>query len=428
MGSGKAAFNGIFSGKLLQNLVSLSVLQLANTLLPLVTFPYLVRVLGEERVGAVYFAQAVITYFVIFTEYGFNLTATREIALHRDDKARVEQITNTVFTIKTGLILASFILLLGLTYIVPAFAEARQLLLLTFLMVPGYAFIPVWFYQGYEQMHFITFLTLGAKLVYAATVFTLINEPGDFLWVNPLNAVASMGAEAASMYIIYRVRGFRYRWPGMAAIRQELKLGSSVFTAHLAQNVTANANLVILGMNASPLVTGWYSIAEKVIFPIRQVINSLFQVLYPHLVRLMGRDPRLARQFNTWLVLLLAVGFSTAGVVLYYSAPFIIKLVAGKEIPQSARLLEMLAPLPLIIALGIVPFQQLFAARQQQAYFRVVLVAVVANLALNFSLSKLFGASGTVTAVLASETLLMAGLYLMNYLVYARHTAKHPVE
>ncbi|MEJ2630544.1 MAG: oligosaccharide flippase family protein [Acidihalobacter sp.] len=117
-----------------KNIVSLFVLQGANYVLPLITVPYLVRVLGPENFGRIAFAQAFIQYFVVLTDYGFNLSATRAVALVRDDPAKLSSLFSAVMIVKAALMTIGFGAMLLIVWLVPSFAQDWPLYVLVYLL------------------------------------------------------------------------------------------------------------------------------------------------------------------------------------------------------------------------------------------------------------------------------------------------------
>ena len=152
----KRIFQIIESKKVLfKNFTSLSILQISNYIFPIITLPYLVRVLGPEKYGLVNFATAFAAYFTIITDYGFNLSATQEISVNRENPNRISEIFSSVFTIKMLLFLFSSVIFSGIILFVPIFNENIILFVVTFFSVLGTALFPLWFYQGMERMKYI---------------------------------------------------------------------------------------------------------------------------------------------------------------------------------------------------------------------------------------------------------------------------------
>ena len=150
---------------LIENFFSLYFLQLASYVLPLITLPYLVRVLGPEKFGLIAFAQAFIQYFMLLTDFGFNLSATREISIHREDKNKISRIFVSVFIVKLLLLLIAAIIIAIIVNSFDKFSSDKIVFYLTSLSIIGWVMFPQWFFQGIENMKFVTLFNISAKLV-----------------------------------------------------------------------------------------------------------------------------------------------------------------------------------------------------------------------------------------------------------------------
>ena len=192
--------------RLAENFVSLTLLQICSYIFPILTFPYLTRILGVEYFGAIAFASVVVSYFQTFIDWGFFLISTREIAKNRDNK----QIVNRIFSITTYskliLLALGIVLLVILTLLVPIFREKIILIWLTFLIIPGHIFFPEWFFQGLERMKYLTLLNFVIKLTFTGLVFVFITKPEDYLYQPILISLGYIVAAVIAMYIIL------FRW------------------------------------------------------------------------------------------------------------------------------------------------------------------------------------------------------------------------
>jgi len=162
--------------RLIQNFTSLSILQIANFLFPLIVLPYVVRVLGPAKYGLINFAAAFIAYFNLISDYGFNLSGTKEISIIRDDKEKLSKTFSTIITIKLLLSIFSFLIFIPIVYFVPFFKNNWEVYVLSYGFVIGGVLFPSWFYQGMEQMKYITIIQVVIRSIVTALIFVLIKK------------------------------------------------------------------------------------------------------------------------------------------------------------------------------------------------------------------------------------------------------------
>lgn len=253
-------------------------------LIPLITFPYIVRVVGVETYGRLSFAMATIAYFIVLTDYGFTLSATRDIAANIEDRRKLAEIFSAVLTIKFLLMMLSFLLLTALVLSVGAFREDAALFYISFGVVFGNVLMPIWFFQGVQQMGYITVLDLGAKLLFAGLLFLLVKDPSDYLFVPALTSIGLILSGVAGLVIIKKQFGIGLSLTKVKIIKEQVYGAWHVFTTRIFLNLYTTSNIVLLGLLTNPTVVGQYAIAEKIVGVLSSVFNSANQAVYPHLV------------------------------------------------------------------------------------------------------------------------------------------------
>lgn len=251
--------------RLLGNMASLFTLQGANYILPLVTLPYLVRVLGPEKFGLIAFSQAFMQYFIVATDYGFNLSATREIAVHRGDAEKLGAIVSSVLTIKLLLAVFGFGALMALLWLVPTFHQNWPLYLAVYLSVLGATLFPTWLFQGLERMRDITWMNVGARLVTTAAIFAYIHRPNDYVLAAAIQSASVLLAALPAWWTLNKVQRIKLQVPNVRMLRQQLVAGWHIFLSTAAINVYTSSNTFVLGLIAGPVAVGYFSAANKIV-------------------------------------------------------------------------------------------------------------------------------------------------------------------
>ena len=402
----------VVKSKLVSNFFYLSLLQVANVVLPFLIIPHLVQVIGFDKVGIVFMAQALMTYLTIVTDYGFNLTATKFISVNRTSKNKLEFIYNAVISTKLLLIGIAFAILLLLVYFIPLFSEERMLFLFSFTIVLGNTFFPIWFFQGIEEMKYISLMNFISKIIFTVSIFFFINQKADYIKVNLLLGVGNIISSSIAYYIItkkYTIRShFRARY-----IKLQLNEGWHIFVSNLAINVYMYSNIFILGIFANKTMLGYFGIADKCIQGLRQVLSVFYQVIYPKACHVAKESHALLIEFYRKVFSKFLLFIIFCSIVIFLMAPFIVFILTKSYQPQVSGLLRMMCFIPIIVALNIPCSQSIIIYQVKKSYSIVIIIGAAINLLSNILLAKQFSAYGTVGAIYITETFITISLYLL---------------
>jgi PST family polysaccharide transporter len=355
-------YRGMGLRTLAENFLSLSVLQAAIYLMPLITLPYLVRVLGVEKFGLVAFAQALMQYFIIFSDYGFNLSATREIAVKRKDLAAVSTIFSTVLLIKLGLALIGLALLGGMILTFDRFGDEWLLYLLAYGMVFGNLLFPVWFFQGMEKMKHSTVLALIARAMFVVLIFAVVRSSEHYLYVPLLYSIGYIIAGIAGLVLAVRSFGVRLRFPSRKDIVRQSKESFQFFVATLSSSASASFNTLILGLLTSNVTVGYYAAAEKLFVAVRAAFHPLSQALYPYMA---GRKNVFLFKRIFYVAM---AGALLAAAALFVFSDAVAGFAFGEGYEPTGSLLELFALIVPIAAASILLSYPLLAALGREKY------------------------------------------------------------
>ncbi len=271
--------------KVLENFLSLSTLQLVGMILPLITLPYVLRVLGFSNYGTVVLAGVLIAYFQSLTDYSFKITATRDVSLYKGSQKKINLIYSKVMTVKAIFFLFSFLIISLIIYIYPPFYDERKIFFISTLMLFGYVLFPEWFFQGIEEMKYITFLNLGIKIFFTLCVFLFIKEKEDY-WVYPLlQGTGLIGAGLVSHIILFKKYNIRFRILKIEKIIKTISKNFPIFVNQFFPTLYHNTGTFLLGLFASAYFVGVYAAIKKMIDLSQVLLNILSRVFFPYLNR-----------------------------------------------------------------------------------------------------------------------------------------------
>lgn len=305
----------------------LSLLQVAGYVFPLISMPYLARVIGAEGFGKIAFASAIVVWIQTISDWGFNLTATRDVAQNRNNKELVSRIFSNVLWAKSVLTLLSGIILLLVVLLVPYLRENADIIFVTFLLVPGYILFPEWFFQAIEKMKYTTFFNLFLKLVFTVAVFVFIHKREDYLMQPLLTTIGYLLCGLGALYLIFKKWGYSLYKPQWGEIFKTIRNSTDVFINNLMPNLYNSFSVMLLGFFGGSTANGIYDGGNR--FPVifYQFQSVLSRAFFPFLSRRPDKHSFYAK---------LNIASALIGAVfLILLSPLFIKIMLGDEFEKS---------------------------------------------------------------------------------------------
>lgn len=402
--------------QIIENFFSLSILNGLNVLLPLITLPYILRVIGAEKYGMYVYVYVVVQYIVLVATYGFNFSATKQISQSRDDLKYVNNVYNSVIFSK--LIIAAFVSAIVFVFSSWIFSSdiEKTMFLLGLGMVVGDIFTPTWLFQGMEKMKYITIVNAVSKILFTILVFVVIKSSEDFYLMILLNSVGYLMAGLLSIILAKKLFNLRLRLVSVKDVVYQLKDGAAVFCSTLGMNLYRNANILILKQFMPNEIVGIYAAAEKVIKGFQSLINPAAQALFPHFsLQFKERNNSERVALLKRVTLPFAAIVAGVAVLVFAFSPQITNILCGDEFADSAVLVRwMVAVLffgEINYMIGIVGLINM----NRKAYF-LFAVLVTGAFSVIFLLLTVHGYGGLAAAwTMSLSEMLLCILCLMGF-------------
>jgi len=336
--------------RIVRNMASLSLLQIANYLIPLLVLPVVSRVLGATLFGSVGYAQNIVTYLTLLVNYGFEYSATRQIALAGDDLPRKRQLFWAVITAKACLLVLSFALLALLPLFLDRVACDPRLYIYTALTNIGIVLFPTWFLQGEQKMDAMAWANFFGKLLGAVLVISLVREAATYRWYPLLLSLASIAVGVGTLvYVVrrYRIGGYVY---AREVMREVLVAGWPIFLNNVFVSLYTTVNMTLLGGFVTDETLGYFSAAQRLIVALNMVVVlPVSTALYPEISRRFEASKADGSRFLRRVLLWAALAAIAVSVLTYICAPLVVRIIYGHGFEPAGIILRWLSPLPLLV-------------------------------------------------------------------------------
>lgn len=393
--------SGIFG-----NMASLGILQIANYIIPIIVIPFIVRGLGVDKFGVVSYAQNIISYFTIIVTYGFEYSATREIAINKNNPKSIQATFWNVMICKFILLGASFLLFILLSLFWGKIQEDYKLYLILFSINIGFTLFPTWFFQGIENMKSMAIINFLIKVFGMGLSIFFVNTPDDYL------IYAAMPSFSYAIFgilsFIYVVKKYNLQFcSNKKGVIHESKKGFPIFLNSLFATLYTTANITILGLFMDDYNVGIYSGAHKIIMAILMVTSMPINLaIFPSISRKIeeSKDSGI-RYYQKMLfyVFLLSVVVSFG---CYLFSPILVKIMLGEEFLKAIPLLQYFSALPtLVIMASMFTVQGLYGLGY--ARFAPIVGLIVGSICIicNLYLIPIYGIFGAATSWIIAQIL-----------------------
>lgn len=396
-------------------------LTILNLLFPIITFPYVSRVLGVNSIGKVNYVNSVVSYFILFASLGIPLYGIREIAKVRDYKEKMSKTFCEIFVINfISTFICAAVYYISL-FCFSTFYSERLLYIVTGIMILLNLFSIDWFYSGIEDYKFITTRSIIFKIISVIMLFAFVHAKSNYVIYAAITVIAASGSNIANIINCRKYIKFDFN---NLNLKRHMKSITILFTTQFAISIYINLDSVMTKIFAGYVSVGYYTTAIKINKMSLGIITALSSVLLPRMSYYINSNMK--QEFDRLVlksiqvILFLGIPMSIG---IYMLAPQIILLFSGKEFIPAISCLRITVPIIIAIAFSnFINVQILMPLGKEKLAFRAIIVGSAVNFTLNLILIPVFKHNGTSIATCITEICVT-----MNMMIYSFQYIKNKI-
>lgn len=398
-----------------ENILSLSILNFFNTIIPLIAIPYMIKVLGFENFGIYSVFNTIIVYILLFTNFGFNISATKVVSINRINLNYINLYFSSVLIIRLILTFLSIFLLFIITFFIHSLNFNLCLYSLGILIAD--IFIPIWFFQGQEQMKYITILYSIQKILFTIFIFVFIKEKNSYPIIFLINSITMLFLSLVAILILYKKFKIRFLIPQFDFIKDVFKSSKRYFLTTLGITFYRNINILVLGFTNSNFDTGIYAASEKIVKSFQSIVFPFTNAIFPYYsFTFTNNNLKTNIKLLEKVTILYFIIFLFFNTILFIFSKYISNIVVKEHIYYSTILIRIMSFVILFgglnYLLGIVGLINL---GYENKFNKSVFYTAIINIILIFVLSYYYSFYGAAISFTLSELFLFILLFFNIY-------------
>jgi O-antigen/teichoic acid export membrane protein len=397
------------------NILYLGIIQLLRLGLPLLTFPYLTRVLGVENFGILAFSIGIVTYISLIVDFGFTQIATSKIAKIRDSQIDVDIYFSSVLAAKILLLLFSSVFLI-LALLILDVNDIQKCVVITLLLVPsGTLLTSTWFFIGLERMKSLVPIDIIGRFVSIPLIFIFVKDQNDIIFAALFQGLSFVVSGVLALIYIYNKKLVTSLSFNPKFIGESLNEAKDIFFMSLASNLYTASIPVFLGILLGPIYVAYYKVADNIRGVAVGLLSPISNATFSRVSHLVKENQILAKKTITKFFLIGIILAIFGNAIIFFNAELIVKILAGEGYEQSILVLKLMV---IVIQLGVcnqyIGIQSLIPFGYKNQLSKIVLLAATITLISIYPLINMFGLLGAIFSAISAEFLILIFLIVFH--------------
>lgn len=388
--------------------------QACSILFPLITYPYVSRVLGSTSYGIYSFADSIVSYAVLIAGLGISTYAIREGSPIRDNQKKINQFSSEIFSINVISTIVAYLLLFFSIFVSTKIMADRNVIFVRSIMIILTTIGVDWINNIYEDFSYITIRYIVFQTISLVLMFAFVRSTRDIIIYTFITVIAAAGGNVLNVFYVRKYVRIKFVLRGLS---KHIKPIIILFANNVAVAIYVNSDITMLGFYVTNSQVGIYALASKIYNLAKLMINALIIALMPRLSYIINDKEKYQQYAKVILKYLVVISLPIVSGFVFLSKQ-IIFLVGSEEYISGAFSLGILA-FAIIGAIGGSFFSNCILIEHKEENFILIATSISAflNIALNFLLIPKFGINGAALTTLIAETIacILEAFYAKRY-------------